>query len=103
MEYKEQRIIIPNTVDVAGIDYTIREIKGLADDHNLGGQIIYHKSDIKIDADMSESKKKQIFIHELTHAIFHEAGYEEQDEDMINRLSIVLYQVLKNNKLYFGR
>lgn len=94
--------MIPNKVDVAGIDYTVREVVGLADDHDLGGQIVYHKSDIKIESAMSETKKEQVFVHELTHAIFYEAGYDEQDEDMVNRLGIVLYQVLKNNNLYFG-
>lgn len=94
--------MIPNKVDVAGIDYTVREVDGLAESHDMGGQVIYHKSDIIIDSGMSETKKEQVFVHELTHAIFHEAGYDEQDEDVVNRLSIVLYQVLKNNKLYFG-
>jgi len=48
---------------------------------------------------LSESRKEQTFVHELTHAIFYEAGVEEQDEDMINRVSLVLHQVLKDRHL----
>jgi len=50
---------------------------------------------------MSESKKEQVFVHELVHAMWNEAGYNEQDDEMVNRLSIVLYQVLKHNDLKF--
>ncbi|MBU5594909.1 ImmA/IrrE family metallo-endopeptidase [Amphibacillus sp. MSJ-3] len=92
----------PNKVDVAGINYDVILVNGLAEDHNLIGQVIYEKGIIKIDADICQDKKEQVFVHELLHAIFTEAGYDKQDEDMVNRLGIVLYQVLKSNKLYFG-
>ncbi|PIC72419.1 ImmA/IrrE family metallo-endopeptidase [Sporosarcina sp. P17b] len=95
--------MIPTQVKVAGIDYTVQEVEGFVEEHELGGQVIYHKGKIKIDSAMCKTKKEQIFVHELTHAIFMEAGYDEQDEDMVNRLSIVLYQVLKDNRLQFGK
>ena len=64
-------------------------------------QVLYAETTIDIEPSMSESKKEQVFVHELVHAIFNEAGYDEQDEEMVNRLSIVLYQVLKQNDLKF--
>ncbi|WGF39892.1 hypothetical protein QBO96_06400 [Lysinibacillus capsici] len=65
------------------------------------GQVIYAESRIDIDSSMSESKKEQVFIHELVHAMLNEAGYDEQDEEMVNRLAIILYQVLRQNELKF--
>lgn len=64
--------MIPDKVKVAGIEYQVQEVE------------------------------EQVFIHELPHGCLYEAGIEEQEEDIINRVSIVLYQVLKDNKLYFG-
>lgn len=94
--------MLPNKIDVAGINYEIKEVDGLSEEHGLGGQILYEKGIIKIDSDMCQDKKEQIFVHEMLHAVFNESGYDKQDEDMINRLGVVLYQVLKNNNLYFG-
>lgn len=52
---------------------------------------------IQIDSTLGDERKQQTLIHELTHAIFLEAGYKDQEEDMINRVSIVLHQVLQDN------
>lgn len=92
---------IPLQVNVAGIEYTVQYQEGLLKTHNLMGQVLYPESTIEIDSSMSQSKKEQVFVHELVHAMFNEAGYEEQDEEMVNRLAIVLYQVLKQNDLKF--
>ncbi len=93
--------MVPSKVKVAGIEYNVSEINRLVEDYGLQGQVFYHKGLIKIDANMSNDKKQQTFVHELFHAILNEAGYDEQDEDLVNRVSIVLYQVLKDNKLTF--
>ncbi|GGP16247.1 ImmA/IrrE family metallo-endopeptidase [Oceanobacillus neutriphilus] len=94
--------MLPSRVVVAGINYEIKEVDGLAEEHNLGGQILYEKGIIKIDSSMCKDKKEQVLVHEILHSIFNEAGYNEQDEDMVNRLGIVLYQVFKDNNLHFG-
>lgn len=92
---------IPLQVNVAGIEYTVQYQDGMMRNHSLLGQVLYPESTIDIDSSMSQSKKEQVFVHELVHAMFNEAGYEEQDEEMVNRLAIVLYQVLKQNNLKF--
>lgn len=92
---------IPLQVNVVGIDYTVQYQDGMMKNYSLLGQVLYAESTIDIDSSMSQSKKEQVFVHELVHAIFNEAGYDEQDEEMVNRLSIVLYQVLKQNDLKF--
>lgn len=89
-------------VAIAGINYEIKEVDGLAEEHDLGGQILYQKGIIKIDSGMCQDKKEQILVHEILHSVFYESGYTEHDEDLVNRLGITLYQVLKDNKLYFG-
>lgn len=95
--------MLPERVNVAGINYKVSQVKGLAEKYDLGGQIYYEKGLIDIDSDMSQDKKEQVLIHEVLHSIFNEAGFRQQDEDMITRLGIVLYQVLKYNDLYLGR
>lgn len=94
--------MLPNEIDVAGIRYKVNQVEGLAAELGLGGQILYEKGIIKIDADMCQDKKEQVLVHEMLHSIFNEAGYDEHEEEMINRIGVVLYQVLKNNNLYFG-
>lgn len=93
--------MIPDKIDVAGIIYEVEEKEGLVLETGNLGEVIYALTKIRIDSNCSHSKKEQIFIHEMLHAVFKESGYDEQDEDMINRVSITLYQVLKNNKLEF--
>ncbi|MYL44596.1 ImmA/IrrE family metallo-endopeptidase [Virgibacillus halodenitrificans] len=93
--------MLPPKVNIAGIEYVVREVEGINDRFNTLGMVNYARSVIEIDSDMSKTKKEQIFIHEVLHACFSEAGFDKQDEDVINRVGIVLYQVLKDNKLTF--
>lgn len=47
---------------------------------------------------INEQLQRQTLIHEMTHAIFYEAGLDlENEEDIVNRVALVLYQVLKDN------
>lgn len=94
--------MIPQKVIVAGIDFEVNEVDGMSDRFNVLGQVDYVKGIIELDRSMCKTKKEQVLVHEVLHACFNEAGYDEQDEDVINRVSIVLYQVLKQNKLSFG-
>ena len=88
---------IPQVLKVGGVQYTVEEIPNLISKDDCWGQVDYFNSTISIEPSLSETRKEQTLIHELTHAVFLEAGYKEQDEDMINRVSIVLHQVLKDN------
>jgi hypothetical protein len=94
--------MIPSKVKVAGMEYEIEEIPDIEEQFDTLGKIFYTKGKIKIDKNLSKDRKEQVFVHELLHGIFWEAGFEEQDEDMVNRVSMILYQVLKDNKLQFG-
>lgn len=94
-------IIIPKKVKIAGIEYAVSEIEHFQRDNELLGQILYTHGIIKIDSSIANDRKEQVFVHEMLHGIFFEAGIEEQDEDIINRVAIVLYQVLKDNKFEY--
>lgn len=93
---------IPDYIKVAGINYKVQEVDGILEKFNILGQINYHKGIIELDSELPLDRKEQTFIHEVLHATFKEAGYDEQDEEMIDRVSMVLYQVLKDNYLFFN-
>ncbi|MGR6896983.1 ImmA/IrrE family metallo-endopeptidase [Rummeliibacillus sp. BSL5] len=94
--------MLPEIIKIAGIDYNIELVNEIDDDPRMMGACVYQKTVIKIKNGMSTDKKNQTLIHEMLHACLNEAGFEEQDEDMVNRLGIVLYQVLKENNFSFN-
>ena len=51
---------------------------------------------IEINDKIHKTRQDQTLVHELTHAMFFEAGLEDE-EDLVNRLGLILYQVLKDN------
>lgn len=89
--------MLPTKLKVGGVTYTVEKQENLIHTDDAWGRIDYFNSSIRYDESLSDNRKEQVIIHELLHAIFLEAGYKEQDEDMINRVSIVLHQVLKDN------
>ncbi|WP_313150958.1 ImmA/IrrE family metallo-endopeptidase [Lysinibacillus capsici] len=92
---------LPTEFKVAGVTYTVEEQENLIHIEEAWGRIDFFNSHIRVDKALNDDRKIQSFVHEVTHAIFLEAGYKEQDEDMINRVAIVLHQVLKDNELNF--
>jgi Zn-dependent peptidase ImmA (M78 family) len=96
------KTMIPSKVKVAGVTYEVKEVEGLAADHDLYGQVTYRNNIIKFDSALHQERKEQVFVHELFHAILYEAGYDEHDEEMVRRVANVLYQVLKDNHFNLG-
>lgn len=89
-------------VKIGGVSYELEEVERLAKEHDVLGQILYDDLKIKLDANLPDDRKEETLIHEITHGVFYEAGYEEQDEGMINRVGKVLYQVIKDNPNLLG-
>lgn len=88
------------TIKVGGINYAV-EMKDLStrrDEENGKelGWCVFDEDKIEINEKLTQSRIEQVLIHELVHAIFYEAGLE-QEEDTVNRIGIVLHQVLKDN------
>ncbi|HEM6371044.1 TPA: ImmA/IrrE family metallo-endopeptidase [Streptococcus suis] len=92
-------------IKVCGITYSVivqEHFKAYDDERNLWGYCDYEKQIIYVRESLSEERKRQVLIHELTHAMLQEAGYKEQDEDLVTRFSIILHQVLIDNPKLFN-
>lgn len=87
-------------VKVAGIEYKV-QVKELVDnDPATYGSCVYHDAHIEIRKGLSKERAEQTFVHELLHATIFEAGYRSDDyEELVERLSVIWHQVLKENDL----
>lgn len=88
------------SIRVGAIDYEIDYINLSTRMDNENGKsmgfCIFEDNLIEINNSMDIERQKQTIIHEMVHAMFFEMGLED-DEDVVNRLGIVLHQVLKDN------
>lgn len=92
-----------NTVKVGGVTYDVEIVDDLHGSDGEWGCIKYKRALIQLDSGLEQQIHNQTFVHEMTHAMLVEAGYSDHEEDMANRLGLVLYQVLKDNDLSFIR
>lgn len=98
-EITQSKESIPDSVKVGNVEYDVNskdcvEIDG---DKNFQGSCDFLGTEISILDSLSDERKKDIFFHELTHAIFYEASYDEHDEEMIDRIGKALHQVVSDN------
>jgi hypothetical protein len=89
-------------IKVGGIYYDV-EYKELVSESNAQlGWCRYDKARIEINNTVNEQVQEQTLIHELTHAMFNEAGIDiENEEDVVNKLGLILHQVLQDNDFSF--
>lgn len=88
---------------VGGVDYTVEVVPNLYHRYELFGQITYNDTHIQIEENLSEARSHEVLVHELLHGILFEAGYMEQDEELVRRVASVLHQVLRDNDFGFMR
>jgi hypothetical protein len=98
-------------VIIGGMAFTVEEVadlhmfenqNGMAVKKGLWGHITYEDNKIQLEQAMTEQRKHQILIHEIVHGCFNEMGIEKDDEEnLVNRLGIILYQVLRDNDFSF--
>ena len=104
MQVSNEGVIMLNKIKVGGLIYDIVPVQW---EENADGDLQFgifnaNKTNILINELISEQVQKQTLIHEMMHAIFFEAGIEvENEEDLVNRISTVLYQVLQDNDFNF--
>ncbi|GAK03270.1 hypothetical protein JCM19037_1578 [Geomicrobium sp. JCM 19037] len=84
------------TYNVGGIDYDVYFEK--PEEDGLLGEIRYDLQRIVVDNELPPQRKAQVLTHELAHAIFAEAGFDDQDEELVNRIGIVLHRFLCDNR-----
>lgn len=83
--------------------YTVAEVEGFMRKYDLYGQVLYSDCHIEIESRMAPTRKTNVIIHELLHAMLFEAGYDEQDEELVRRLGNVLTQVIGDNAETFDK
>jgi hypothetical protein len=91
------------TFRVGANDYQVAEVDGLMRKYDLYGQVTNSDNRIEIEPTLESTRKSNVVIHELLHAMLFEAGYDEQDEEQVRRLGNVLTQVLRDNDFEFMR
>ena len=90
---------IPNKLKIGGVDYSIKHVEhcGMNDDFGLWRpQGIIEIANQAGGYEVSDSKKIQTFLHELTHAILFAMGKEElnDDESFVNTFSSFLNEAI---------
>ena len=90
---------IPNKLKIGGVDYSIKHVEhcGIDDDFGLWRpQGIIEIANQAGGYEISDSKKRQTFLHELTHAILFAMGKEElnDDESFVNTFSSFLNEAI---------
>ena len=90
---------IPNKLKIGGVDYSIKHVEhcGMNDDFGLWRpQGIIEIANQAGGYEVSDSKKRQTFLHELTHAILFAMGKSELDDDesFVNTFSSFLNEAI---------
>lgn len=98
-----RKLIIPEKVKIKNVEYTVYPDADLIIIDNrvdFAGSIEPEECTISILNTLPYQRKLEVFFHELVHGIFIESGYDKHDEEMIDRLSSTLLQVLRDNEFY---
>ena len=90
---------IPKKLKVGGVDYSVKQVEHCGNYDDFGfckPQGIIEIANQAGGYEISESKKKQIFLHELIHAVLFAMGKEElnDDESFVNTFSSFLLEAI---------
>lgn len=87
--------MIPKQIEIIDTKLTV-EITPIA---GAIGYADYHNDKIIIDPSVSETKKEEIYYHELVHWILFKMGHTlEKDEDFVCLFGSLLNQAIKSSK-----
>ena len=95
---------LPSSLKVGALYYEVNLVPKLGDwNHGADGQTWATAQEIRIDADMPETRQEMIFLHEVMHvaASFMEIGGPDKltEEQWISRMAPILYTILKESGL----
>lgn len=90
---------IPKKFKVGSVDYEVKRVEHCGNNDDFGfwrPQGIIEIANQAGGYEVSESKKRQVFLHELTHAILFAMGKEElnDDESFVNTFSSFLSEAI---------
>ena len=94
---------LPKSLRIGANDYAVTSVRGLATGQGNWGEIDYGNTAISLEESLSESKTLDTLIHEMTHGILFEAGFEDHTEEQANRIAKVLATTLRDNDFGFMR
>lgn len=93
--------MIPNGVWVGPIWFDLQFVEDLETDKGepLDGHIVYGDAIIKVKANMADSVRKQVFLHEIVHAMCSQygIGLNEKNTDRLAYALLELFQTVENN------
>jgi hypothetical protein len=90
-------------IKVAGNYYTVNVNPQIAVVQGNWGLCSYGDNTIQIADGLCENRTHDVLVHEMTHALLYEAGYDDHEEEQCNRIAKVLYQMLCDNDFGFLR
>ncbi|UQS85769.1 hypothetical protein MOO46_07500 (plasmid) [Apilactobacillus apisilvae] len=89
-------------INVMGMDFKVSVVKDLFNGNDkVLGYSDYANSAIKLESNQDDQNKLQTLVHEITHIILWNTGYDDlnNNEQLIVAFGNVLYQVLRDNDL----
>ena len=94
---------LPKQIKVGGLTYSINLVDEPMETGEELAAVFYHKQEIRIKNNLTQGMKELCLMHELMHIVFYHVGYyPDNDEEVIDRLSKTLYQVMVDNDLTWG-
>ena len=94
---------LPKQIKVGGLTYDINLVEEPMETGEEPAAVFYHKQEIRIKDSLPQGMLELCLMHELMHIIFYHIGYyPDNDEEIIDRISKTLYQVMVDNSLTWG-
>lgn len=96
---------LPETVKIGGFVWKVKLSHEVTTEGNCFGCLHYTTQTIYIDPRAPSQKQQQCLLHEILHALWWQTGLrvrvgiKEHEEEVVQALSNLLYQVLKDNGL----
>ena len=95
---------LPERLKIGGHWYEISQVANLEYERGMRADISHIPKIIQIDAaaPTGDSRTSEILLHEIIHGVNWVYNDNALDEETVSRLTEGLYQVFRDNELYFG-